>query len=64
MEPFSGVIGIRQLSGRRCNDKKKIKERKKESKVMKVMLRKATKCMCMSNALAFLFPSLRGPPEV
>jgi len=21
-------------------------------------------CMCMSNALAFLFPSLRGPPEV
>ena len=30
----------------------------------KVMLRKATKCVCISNALAFLFPSLKGPPEV
>jgi len=34
-------------------------ERKK-----KVMLRKPQKCMCISNALSFLFPSLRGPPEV
>jgi len=25
---------------------------------------KPQKCMCMSNALAFLFSSLRGPPEV
>ena len=25
---------------------------------------KPQKCTCMSNALAFLFPSLRGPPEV
>ena len=42
-------------------------KKKKKGKVMKVMnVEKSHKsaCVAMSNALAFLLPSLRGPPEV